>query len=95
VTVLWTDAATADLDAILEYTSKHFRESTSSLEARFREVIRRIGHWPQSSRSVAGTHDIRTAPVPGYPFRIFYRVHDDRVVILHVRHAARQEWPTD
>jgi len=93
VKVVWTAAATADLGAILEYTSKHFPES--SLETRFREVAERIGRWPQSARSVAGTKDIRTAPVPGYPFRIFYRVHDDRVVILHVHHAARQEWPTD
>jgi plasmid stabilization system protein ParE len=27
-----------------------------------------------------------------YPYKIFYRVTDDRVEILHIHHAAQQPW---
>jgi toxin ParE1/3/4 len=30
--------------------------------------------------------------VPGYPYRIFYRLGDDSIHILHVRHASRRQW---
>jgi hypothetical protein len=33
--------------------------------------------------------DVRVIPVGRFPYRIFYTVSMDDVVILHVRHAAR------
>jgi toxin ParE1/3/4 len=30
--------------------------------------------------------------VPDYPYKIFYRVSDDVVEIVHIRHASRKPW---
>lgn len=34
----------------------------------------------------------RSIPVRGYPYRLFYRIRGDRVVILHIRHTSRRPW---
>jgi plasmid stabilization system protein ParE len=31
-------------------------------------------------------------PVGRYPYKIFYRVADEAVEILHIHHAAREPW---
>jgi toxin ParE1/3/4 len=36
--------------------------------------------------------DIRVVPLVRYPFRIFYQVEQDHILILHIHHAARQPW---
>jgi plasmid stabilization system protein ParE len=30
-----------------------------------------------------------------YPYKIFYRLRDDAVEILHIRHTARRAWAGD
>jgi plasmid stabilization system protein ParE len=35
--------------------------------------------------------DIRILPPTRYPYRIYYTIHGEDVVILHVRHSARAE----
>jgi plasmid stabilization system protein ParE len=44
---------------------------------------------------IAGQHsDVRILPPTRYPYRIYYTIQDDEIVILHIRHTARQE-PVD
>jgi hypothetical protein len=39
---------------------------------------------------IADEPNVRTMRVGRYPFLIFYAIDENDVVILHVRHAARQ-----
>jgi addiction module RelE/StbE family toxin len=34
--------------------------------------------------------ELRILPPTRYPYRIYYTIQDDTVVILHIRHTARQ-----
>jgi plasmid stabilization system protein ParE len=51
--VAWTEAALADLDAILTYTGENYPPLIGPLERRIRNVVARIARWPTSGREVA------------------------------------------
>jgi plasmid stabilization system protein ParE len=38
---------------------------------------------------------LRSKLVLNYPFRIHYRVGDNAIEILHIRHTARRDWSAD
>jgi len=90
--VVYTAAALEDLDKIAEWLALHYPAIAPSVELRVREVIGRIGRWPESARRSAKRPGVRVVPIGRYPYKIFYRVTDDAVEILHIHHAARQPW---
>jgi len=57
-----------------------------------RAVVDRISREPLSTPRVEQRPEIRVALLIRYPFKVFYRVLDDRVRIVHIRHAARRPW---
>lgn len=89
--VVWTEAALADLEEILRYTVEHYPSLVGAVEHRIRAVAERIGRWPESARAVEERTSVRVVPLVRYPYRLFYRVADERVEILHVHHAARED----
>ena len=88
--VVYTDEALADLDEILEYITAHYPAIYARFERRLRLIEARIGSWPESARMVAERRGIRVVPFIRYPYKLFYRVENDRVEILHIHHAARR-----
>ena len=90
--VVYTAAALRDLDEIADWLAVHYPAIAPSVEQRIRAVAARIGRWPESARRSARRAGVRVVPVGRYPYRIFYRVTDDAVEILHIHHAARQPW---
>jgi plasmid stabilization system protein ParE len=89
--VVFTQTALADLDDLLSYTSANYPDVMPGLERRIRAVLERIEQWPESARKVSAREGVRVVPLVRYPYRIFYRVVADSVVILHIHHAARDE----
>jgi toxin ParE1/3/4 len=87
--VAFTSAALADLDDILAYTAANYSALLEPVEFRIRAVTERIGRWPESARRVEERPGVRVLPVLRYPFKIFYRILEDRVEILHIHHTAR------
>jgi plasmid stabilization system protein ParE len=90
--VVYTDEALKDLDAIADWLIVHYPAVAPVVERRIRSVIAHIARWPESSRRSARRSGVRVVSLGRYPYRIFYRVADDRVEILHIHHAARQPW---
>ncbi len=90
--VIYTDAALRDLDDITIWLTAHYPGIGSAIERRLRLVVAHIARWPQSMRASAHRDGVRVAPLGRYPYKIFYRVHDDAIEILHIHHAARAPW---
>jgi toxin ParE1/3/4 len=90
--VVWTAGALADLEDVLGYTRQRFPESVTPLEERVHGVIERLSQMPFSSTRLDERPGVRVATLVRYPYRIFYRVADDYIEILHIRHAARKMW---
>jgi len=86
--VVFTDAATADLEAIARHLAADYPEIAPAVGRRIELVLARIGRWPQSSRRVAERPDVRVAALVRYPYNIFYRLTDDAVEVLHVSHTS-------
>jgi toxin ParE1/3/4 len=90
--VVYTEEALEDLDAIADWLIAHYPTVAPAVERRIRSVVAHIAHWPESSRRSAKRPGVRAVPLGRYPYKIFYRVTDDTVEILHIHHAARQPW---
>ncbi|HXD44166.1 MAG TPA: type II toxin-antitoxin system RelE/ParE family toxin [Pseudolabrys sp.] len=89
--VVFTDDALRDLDDIFRFISERYPVIYRQFEGRLRAIVTRIGTWPESAQEVAEMPGIRSVPFLRYPYRLFYRVLADRVEILHVHHAARDD----
>jgi plasmid stabilization system protein ParE len=88
--VEYTRRAVADLRSISAQSRATYGDQVAeALERRIGAVIRHVAEHPLSAPIVEGRHVV---PLRRYPFLIFYRVLDDRVRILHIRHIARRPW---
>jgi toxin ParE1/3/4 len=85
--------ATADLRKIGEQSRKAFGDAVAlRLETYIRATIARIGVIPEGAQQLPQRPGVRVVPLVRYPFKIFYMIVADRIIILHVRHAARRPW---
>jgi plasmid stabilization system protein ParE len=91
--VEYTNRASSDLRRILRNSRRKFGiRVAAALEARIKSVVERIGRDPFTSPEVQQKPGVHVVLLLRYPFKIFYRVLDDRVRILHIRHTAQQTW---
>lgn len=88
--VVYTTEALADLDDIFDYIANHYPAISGAFQNRLHGVIARVTRWPESAQEVSERPGVRVAPLIRYPYKVFYRVSDDTVEILHVHHAARE-----
>lgn len=89
--VAYTDEALRDLDEVLTYIGLNYPSVSRGFVQRLRSIERRIGRWPKSAQEVEQRPSVRVVPFIRYPYKIFYRITEGRVEILHIHHAARQE----
>jgi toxin ParE1/3/4 len=83
--------ALADLEEIAIYYSTYASPTiAASIEQRLMGVIDRICGMPEAAPRVSQRSTVRAVAVVRYPFRIFYRVRDDTVDVLHIRHTSRR-----
>jgi toxin ParE1/3/4 len=90
--VVYTDDALTDLAAIADWLMVHYPTIAPAVERRIRRVVAHIARWPASARRATSRPDIRVVALGRYPYKIFYRVTDDAIEIIHIHHAARQPW---
>jgi toxin ParE1/3/4 len=90
--VVYTEEALKDLDAIADWLNVHYPAVAPAVERRIKSIIAHIARWPESSRRSARRADVRVASLGRYPYKIFDRLADDRLEIIHIHHAARQPW---
>jgi plasmid stabilization system protein ParE len=87
--VRFTPRAQKQLDTIYSYISERNPSAAQRVKARIREVAEQLGHFPFMARGTdrAG---VRVRVANPYPCLIFYRIRDDEVHILDIRHGARR-----
>jgi toxin ParE1/3/4 len=87
--------AVADLHKISGDRLAYGEALAAALEIRIKRVIARIADKPLAAERVSERPGVHVVPLIRYPFKAFYRVFDDRVRILHIRHSARRPWTKD
>jgi toxin ParE1/3/4 len=84
--------ATADLHELAEEGHSFGETASKGLEARLHGVIAHISKYPRAAPPVEDRPGIHVFPLIRYPYKVFYKVFEDRVLILHIRHASRRPW---
>jgi len=85
--VVFTEPALDDLDEIRRYLQSHYPSIVTSVEKRLRIVVARVSQWPERAPSVVERPGVRVALLVRYPYKIFYRITDEVVEILHIHHT--------
>jgi toxin ParE1/3/4 len=62
--------------------------------ASIREAVAQLGDQPLSGYRTDNP-DVRVMFVVRYPYKIFYRIRETVVEILHIRHTSRRAWTGD
>jgi toxin ParE1/3/4 len=90
--VEFSKRAAADLRKV-SADSRVFGEAVATaVEIRIRQVIAHIAARPEVAARVIERPGMHVIPLIRYPYKIFYRVLEDRVRILHIRHTSRRPW---
>jgi plasmid stabilization system protein ParE len=89
--VRYSHTALRELDEIFAYINERNQTAAVRVVERIERVASLIGEMPFMGHTT-DEEGVRVMPLVRYPFLIFYTVNDlaDEVVILHVRHGARQ-----
>jgi toxin ParE1/3/4 len=90
--IVYTEDALRDLDAIADWLLLHYPAVAPGFERRIRRAVANIAQWPESAPRSERYPRIRVTSLGRYPYKIFYRVADDTLEILHIHHAARRPW---
>jgi toxin ParE1/3/4 len=89
--VRFTRRAEADLVAIEGYLERRSPEGARRVATSLLRTIEVIASHPQSGASTRRPH-LFVKIVLNYPYKIFDRVSEGSVDILHIRHSARRPW---
>ena len=87
--VIFTQAALKDLDDILNYLQTNFPTLIEPFERRIQATVARLSKWPESAPLTVERPGLRAASLVRYPYRIFYRVSDEMIEIIRIRHTSR------
>jgi plasmid stabilization system protein ParE len=87
--VVYAPRALRDLESISEYLKERSPHGTVNVLGAIKASIDTLGYFPQIGRPIDDAGH-RRVPVPRYPFVVFYRIAEDDLIILHIRHAAHR-----
>jgi toxin ParE1/3/4 len=92
--VRYTPEAFSDRERILEYLGERSPDGARNVAASIRDAVVQVSDQPHSGYRTDNP-EVRVTFVVRYPYKIFYRVRDDVVEILHIRHTSRRAWTPD
>jgi plasmid stabilization system protein ParE len=87
--VRYTETAATEVEQILDSIGLHNRVAAVQVNARLKQTASVLADFPDIAQ-MSDEPGVRRMPVGRYPLMIFYTVENDELVILHVRHMARE-----
>ena len=91
--VNWTEAALADLRAIEAYIARHSPQYARGMVERIFARSGQLADFPQLGAVVSEYEDESLRELLESPYRLVYRVYEDRADVLAVVHGARRMSP--
>ncbi|HJV42018.1 type II toxin-antitoxin system RelE/ParE family toxin [Caulobacter sp.] len=86
--IIWTAEAVANLRSIFGYVSAFNAPAAERLARRLQTAADSLGEHPDRGRRAArGLRELAVI----HPYLIRYRIRDDAVIVLRIRHGARDE----
>ena len=88
----YTPKALAELADILAYIAERSPQGARNVQARIQAITALLVQYPRAGQPTSES-GLRRIVTPPYPYLIFYEVTGEEVVIIGVRHAAREPEP--
>ena len=87
--IIWTESALDDLYEIAEYIALDKQSAAEKLVRRVFEKVDRLSDLPNSGRKIPELTPSKYKEIVVGPCRVFYRVSENTVYILHVMRVER------
>ena len=87
--LIWTEPALSDLDAIADHIALDNPVAAAHLVEQVFECVERLKRFPKSYKCPPELPHSPYREVIVSPCRVFYRIEDDTVCLLHVMRAER------
>lgn len=88
--VVFTETAALDLSDIEAFITRQYPEVAPAFEAGLQRLIAYISRWPSIGHVVEQRPGVRSMPVGRFPYKLFFRVRDGVIEVLHIHHMARR-----
>ncbi|GAA6146412.1 type II toxin-antitoxin system RelE/ParE family toxin [Thalassolituus maritimus] len=89
VELIWTEPAVQDLDSLAEYIALSNPVAAGELVQRVFNGVERLSRFPESGRFPPELEGFPYREVIVNPCRLFYRIENNKVFILHVFRQER------
>jgi toxin ParE1/3/4 len=89
--VRYTPEAFADRERIFEYLKERSPSGARKVLASIQQTAHLLGEHPFSGYKTDEA-EVRVKFVSRYPYKIFYRIREDVVELVHIRHTSRRPW---
>lgn len=86
----YTPRAFTDREQIFDYLFQRSSAGAYNVMASIREAVAQLEEQPNSGYQT--DFEVRVKFIVRYPYKIFYRVRNEAVEIIHIRHTARRPW---
>jgi toxin ParE1/3/4 len=85
----WDKRAIQDLHNIRRYIANSSPAAAGRVQQHLRSRILRLPQHPLIGVATSNP-EVRVLPATRYPYRIYYSIQNNEIVILHIRHTARR-----
>ena len=87
--IVWTDQAISDLTEISAFIERDSPSIAALVCSRIVDRAEQASEFPFSGRNVAGSNEENLRELFWKSYRLIYRVHTEKIVILTVIHGSR------
>jgi toxin ParE1/3/4 len=90
--VRYTLRARADIEAIFSYLDTRNPAAARAVKLEIERAAMALTLSPYLGSTIDRSPEFRGLRVGRYPYRLFYRIRENEVWIVHVRHTSRRPW---
>jgi toxin ParE1/3/4 len=89
--IRYAQRALADRRSISDYLNERSPKGALNVQRAIVQAIRSLAGYPRLGRPTAVV-EVRELTIPRYPYKVYYRIDGDEILILHIRDARRRPW---
>ncbi len=90
MSIRYTQRALHQLAEVFEYIAKDNPRAANEVQAKIKASIGTLAEFPFAGRATDET-GVRILSIVRYPYRVFYRVYREDIIVLRILHAARDD----
>ena len=90
--VRYTPRVRADLEGIFSYLDSRNPIAARSVKREIERSAAALALLPYLGGVIDRSPEFRSLRAGRYPYRLYYRIRNNEVWIVHIRHASRRPW---